>query len=167
MSRLRVPKRRRRENKTDYKSRLILLKSNKPRIAVRMSNNYILVQAIESNNAQDKVIKTISSKDLIKNGWDEKYAGSLKSISAAYLTGLLFAKQLDSKKEYIMDFGMYYLIKGNRLFAVLKGLIDGGLKIPYDKKIFPSEDRINAKHQSKEIQETVKKIKSKLGVKDE
>lgn len=167
MSRLRISKRRRRESKTDYKSRLILLKSNKTRIAVRMSNNYITIQSIESTNAQDKVLKTISSKDLINYGWDKKFIGSLKSISACYLTGLLFASQVDKKQDYIVDFGMNKLMNGNRFYASLKGLIDGKLKIPHGEKIFPSSERLNGEHQSQEIQKMIKEVKSKIGVKNE
>ncbi|MFA5485162.1 MAG: 50S ribosomal protein L18 [Candidatus Pacearchaeota archaeon] len=167
MSRLRIAKRRRRESKTDYKNRLTLLKSNKTRIAVRITNNYLTIQSIESINAQDKVIKTVSSRDLIKYGWDKKFIGSLKSISACYLTGLLFASQVDPKKDYIMDFGMNRLVKGNRFYASLKGLIDGKLKIPHGEDIFPSLDRLNGKHQKPEIQKMIKEIKSKVGVKNE
>ena len=32
------------------------------------------------------------------------------------------------------------------VFAVLKGVIDVGLKVPYDKRILPSEERIRGEH---------------------
>ena len=35
---------------------------------------------------------------------------------------------------------------GNRIFAVLKGAVDGGLEIPHSKEALPSEDRISGKH---------------------
>jgi len=79
---LRTIKRRRRENKTDYKARRILLTSGLPRIVVRRTNKYYILQAVESDEAQDKVLATITSKDLLKNGWDAKAGGSLKSIPA-------------------------------------------------------------------------------------
>ena len=91
---LRTLKRRRRENKTDYKARKILLTSDLPRIVVRRTNKYFILQAVESHEAQDKVIATVTSKELLKNGWDDKMGGSLKSIPAGYLTGLLLAKKL-------------------------------------------------------------------------
>ena len=92
---LRTQKRRRREGKTDYKLRLNLLKSGIPRIVIRRTNKYFNVQAVESNEAKDKVLLTVSSKDLIKEGGlDKKYSGSLKSITAGYLTGILTARKL-------------------------------------------------------------------------
>jgi large subunit ribosomal protein L18 len=158
---MRTQKRRRRECKTDYKLRLSLLKSPKPRIVIRRTNRYLIVQAIASKEAQDKVIQGVSSKDLIANGWDEKFAGSLKSVPAAYLTGMLLAKKV-KEKDFIVDIGMAKNIAGNRIYAVVKGLIDGGLKINADAKAFPSEDRLNGEHMSEDIQKIITKIKGKL-----
>ena len=139
---LRTLKRRRKENKTDYKLRTGLLKSGIPRIVVRRTNKYFIVQAVESHEAQDKVIATITSKDLLKNGWDAKKAGSLKSIPAGYLTGMLLAKKL-GKGKFIVDLGMARTESGSRVFAVVKGLIDGGLDISANEAVFPSEERLN------------------------
>ncbi len=158
---MRTLKRRRREAKTDYKLRLGLLKSGKTRIVIRRSNKYFIVQAVESNEAQDKVIKGVTSKDLISQGWDIKFKGSLKSIPAAYLTGLLLAKNLKNK-EAILDLGMTKTINGNRVYAVIKGLIDGGLKINANEKVFPSEERLSGKHMKEEIQKMITKLKTKL-----
>lgn len=158
---MRTQKRRRRECKTDYKLRLGLLKSSKQRIVVRRTNKYLIVQAIESVEAQDKVIRGVSSKNLIALGWDEKFAGSLKSIPAAYLTGKLLAKELKTK-DGIVDIGMSKNIAGNRIFAVVKGLVDGGLNIKADPEAFPSEDRINGKHLSEDVQKVITKVNSKL-----
>lgn len=158
---MRTQKRRRRECKTDYKLRINLLKSSKPRIVIRRTNKYMIVQAVESFEAQDKVIKGVSSKDLIANGWDEKLAGSLKSIPAAYLTGLLLAKNL-KQKDFIVDIGMTKNIAGNRTYAVVKGLIDGGLNINAAEEALPSEDRINGEHMSEDVQKIIAKVKSKL-----
>ena len=144
---LRTIKRRRRENKTDYKARRILLTSGIPRIVVRRTNKYFILQAVESNEAQDKVNATITSKELLKNGWDVKKGGSLKSIPAGYLTGILMAKKL-GKGKYIMDLGMARTLKGGRVFSVVKGLIDGGLDISANEKVFPSEERLNGEHLS-------------------
>lgn len=142
---LRTQKRRRRENKTDYKARRILLSSGIPRIVVRRTNRYFILQAVESCEAQDKVIATMTSKELLKNGWDKKKAGSLKSIPAGYLTGLLFAKKLKSGK-YIMDLGMARTDKGGKVFGVVAGLVKGGLDIPANEKVFPTEDRLLGEH---------------------
>jgi large subunit ribosomal protein L18 len=153
---LRTEKRRRRESRTDYKARRILLESGVPRIVMRMTNKYFILQAVESHEGQDKVLATVTSKDLLKNGWDEKKTGSLKSIPAGYLTGILMAKKL-AKGKYIMDLGMARTLKGGRVFSVVKGLIDGGLDIPANEEVFPSEDRLMGEHcDTKDMVEKVK-----------
>ena len=157
-----IPKRRRRENKTDYKLRLGMLKSPLRRIVIRKSNRYISIQAVESDEAKDKVIWGITSKALLSYGWDEKHSGSLKSLPAGYLTGILFAKKIDNKQKYIIDIGMARNIKGSRICSVIKGIIDGGVKIDVGKEIFPDEKKIEGEHQKKEIKEMLKKIKSKI-----
>ena len=161
MAGLRTQKRRRRECKTDYKARKTLLISEIPRIVVRRTNKYFILQAVESNEAQDKVLATVTSKELLKNGWDIKMSGSLKSIPAGYLTGLLMAKKLKSGK-FIMDLGMARTLKGSRVFAVVKGLVDGGLKIPVNKSVFPSEERLAGEHLKSKLKDVIVKIKGEL-----
>jgi len=58
--------RRRRENITDYKKRLKLLKSKKLRFAVRRFLNNILAQITLYNEKGDKTLLTIHSKILEK-----------------------------------------------------------------------------------------------------
>lgn len=158
---LRTQKKRRKQGKTDYKLRLGLLKPGLPRIVVRKTNKYIVVQLVESIEAKDKVVAGVSSKDLIKQGWDEKFAGSLKSVPAGYLTGLLAAKKMKDKKV-VLDLGMQRTIPGNRLYGVVKGLVDGGVDLKVDEKVFPSEDRIEGKHLKPELQEIIKSVRGKL-----
>lgn len=163
---MRTEKKRRKENRTDYKLRFGLLKSGKTRIVIRKTNKYLIVQAIESHEARDKVIQGVTSKELVKEGWDKKFEGSLKSIPAAYLTGLLMAKKL-GKGEYIIDMGMIKNLKGNRIYSAIKGLIDGGLKINADKSVFPSEERLNGMHMKEDVRKIIKNVKEKLGGKNE
>ena len=139
-----VPHRRRREGKTDYRKRLALVKSKKLRLVVRKSNNAVNCQIVEYGHGGDKTFVQASSFDLKKLGW----TGPTGNIPAAYLTGMLCAKRaLDKKvKEAILDIGLYRNTKGNRLFAALKGAVDGGLVIPHSKEAFPSDDRISGKH---------------------
>jgi large subunit ribosomal protein L18 len=161
MASRRTQKQRRRTGKTDYKLRLNLLKSNKPRIVIRRTNNYFIIQTVESQESQDKVTKTLTSKELLKNGWDAKAKGSLKSLPASYLIGKLFAKDL-GKTEYIMDLGMARTIAGNRLFALLKGLVDGGANINVNEKMFPSEERIKGEHLKDEVKTMISKVAEKI-----
>ena len=158
---LRTQKKRRKQWKTDYKLRLGLLKSGLARIVVRKTNRYITVQLVESGEAKDKVIAGVNSKDLIKSGWDVKATGSLKSVPAAYLTGLLAAKKMKDKKV-ILDLGMQRTIAGNRLYSVVKGLVDGGVGLKVNEKVFPSEDRLEGKHLKPVVQEIIKSVKEKL-----
>ncbi len=156
---LRTQKRRRRENKTDYKARRIMLMSGLARVIVRRTNKYFILQAVESSEAQDNVLTTVTSKELLKNGWDKKKSGSLKSIAAGYLTGILMAKKL-GKGKYIVDLGMARTGKGGRVFSVVAGLVEGGLDIAHDGKVFPSEDRLMGEHAG--LKDMVEKIKGGL-----
>lgn len=125
--------------KTDYKARLALLKSEKPRLIVRRTNRYIIAQIAVSEIAQDKVIVGISSKILLSKGWAEDAKGSLKSIPAAYLTGFILGKMAQEKNisEAILDIGMYRNIQKSRIYAVLKGAIDSGMEIPHSDEALP------------------------------
>lgn len=145
------------ERKTDYKARLYLLKSDKPRLVVRKTNKYIILQLVESELAQDKVIAKASSADLLTKGWPKEKTGSLKSLPAAYLTGYLLAKNLKVKvKEAILDTGLQRNIAGSRIYAALKGAIDAGLNIPHSEKALPEMERIESNEKLKTIFQKVK-----------
>lgn len=151
---MRTMKKRRREGKTDYRARLNLLKSGLPRIVVRKTNRYILVQYIKSKEARDFVIATVNSKELLKYGWPRERAGSLKSIPAAYLTGLLLGKKIKNKEgKFILDMGLTRNVKKSRIYAVLKGLIDSGIEVKYakEKDIFPNNKRLEGEHLKNKI----------------
>ena len=142
---MRSVRRRRLEKKTDYKSRLSLLKGNTLRLVARKTNRYIIVQIVESRQAQDKVVIGITSKKLLEKGWAKNNQGSLKNITAAYLTGYLIGKSALEKniKLAIFDMGMHRNVHKSRLYAVLKGAIDAGLKIPHNSEALPSDEEIN------------------------
>jgi len=70
---------RRRTKKTDYKARLALLKSGFPRLVVRKTNRYVIAQIVRSKEAQDAIVCSANSKELLKYGWPF----SLKSIPAS------------------------------------------------------------------------------------
>ena len=159
----RISKRRRREGKTDYKARLVLLKSELPRVVFRKTNKYVIGQYIKSKEARDSVIIGVNSKDLLKLGW--KYPGSLKSIPASYLTGFLLGKKIidrDEKVKAIFDLGLLRNTKGSRIYAFLKGVIDAGVEIKVKEEMFPSEERIKGMHMKKDISSIFEKIKEKI-----
>lgn len=140
----RVQMRRKKEGKTDYRKRLNLLKSGQPRLVVRKSLKNMTAQIIVYSQEGDKVIASAHSKELDDYG----YKFSKGNIPAAYLTGLLIAKKAAGKgiKEAIADIGLNPSTKGSRLYAVIKGAIDAGLKIPCSKEILPTDDRIKGEH---------------------
>lgn len=162
---MKIDIKRKRKGKTDYKARFNMLKSEIPRVVIRKTNRYMIVQYVKSKEAQDSVIVTTSSKDLLKNGWDKKFAGSLKSIPAAYLTGFIAGKKIlsnDKKAQAILDLGLQRNVAGSRIYAVLSGLNDSGLKIKTDEKVFPKKDRLEGKHLKKELHGIVEKLKGGL-----
>jgi large subunit ribosomal protein L18 len=153
-------RRRRKEGKTDYKARLGLLKSEKPRVVFRKTNRYILGQIIISDVAQDKVLIGVSSKELLALGWPEKQKGSLKNLLAAYLTGYLLGKKSKMIKEGIFDFGLYRNIHKSKIYSFLKGVIDSGFLIPHGDIALPDENFINKNEKTaKLINEIKEKIK--------
>lgn len=136
-------RRRRQEGKTDYKARLSLLKSSKARLVIRKTNKYIIAQLVVTNIAQDKVIASVISKDLISKGWPESLSGSLKGKAAAYLTGLMLGNKVKAKyKEAILDFGMNRNVKKSRIYAAVKGFIDSGIKLPCSSEVLPTKEEI-------------------------
>jgi len=141
-------KRRRREHKTDYSKRLKLLKSELPRIVFRKTNKYLIAQYIISEETKDKIEIGITSKILINYGWPKNFEGSLKSIPASYLTGLLIGKKIikENKEPPITDFGMLKVLPKSKIYAFLKGLIDAEVKIKYKEENFPNEKRIIGEH---------------------
>ena len=105
---MKTVKRRRREGKTNYSTRLKLLKSEKPRLIFRKTNKLVISQYVISEEAKDKIVFGYTSKALLKYGWAENAKGSLKSIPASYLTGYLTAKRIlkDKLETPIIDLGM-------------------------------------------------------------
>jgi large subunit ribosomal protein L18 len=141
--------RRKRQGKTNYKKRLNLLLSGKPRLVVRPSLKGITVQIISAEKIGDKVLAASHSNELKKLGW--KF--NTGNTPSAYLTGLLTAKKAVKKgiKEAILDIGLRKPVKGGRIFATLKGTVDAGLKVPFSDSILPSEERIKGDHIAKHL----------------
>lgn len=140
----RVPFRRRREGKTDYRRRLRLLLSRIPRVVVRSSNRIIRVQLISNDPQGDNTLISVTSSELNQLG----YTGSCSNCSAAYLTGLLFGYRAHERGYDfgILDIGRQTPIHGSNVYAALKGAIDSGMNIPHDPAVFPSEDRLSGQH---------------------
>jgi large subunit ribosomal protein L18 len=154
----RTIRRRRFEGKTDYKSRLYLLKSGKPRIVFRKTNRYLQAQVVVSEIAKDKVILTVSTRDLIRYGWPEKLSGSLKSLPAAYLMGCLLAKKSKISKG-VLDIGLLSHVPKSRIYAFVRGLKDEGFEIPCNEDVLPNDEMINRKEETAKL---INQLKEKL-----
>jgi len=130
---------------TDYRKRLSLLRSRSPRVVVRKSLKHISMQIVEYSMQGDKVIASAHTKELVKQGWK----GGTDNISAAYLCGLLLAKKAKAKGRVIADLGLYPNVHGSKLYAALKGVVDGGLKLSLGEEVVPDESRLKGEHIAK------------------
>jgi len=165
--RFQVKFKRRRECKTDYaaRKRLILQDKNKYktpkyRFVVRRSNRDIVCQVFSSDLTHDVCLASAYSHELPRYG----IKLGLTNYAAAYATGLLLARRVNSKfeldyegkpevdgEEYhvepnpegkapfkaLLDVGLFRTTKGARVFGALKGACDGGLNVPHNVKRFP------------------------------
>lgn len=156
----RVKFRRRRELKTDYKKRLALLKSGKPRLVVRKSNNATIAEVVSYEQKGDKVNAFFTSLALKKKGWK----GHTGNIPSAYLAGYACAKEAlkAGVKEAVLDIGLLSPVHGSGVFAALKGAIDAGLKVKADEKVFPSAERASGKHISEETTRNFEEVKNAI-----
>ncbi|MFT4297565.1 MAG: 50S ribosomal protein L18 [Candidatus Woesearchaeota archaeon] len=143
MPKKRFFKKYKRQDKTDYNKRLDLLKSGLTRLVVRISSKNIIAQLVDYEPSGDKVVAAVSTKNIEKLGWK----ASRTNLSAAYLLGyLLAAKSKGKVKKAIFDIGKRRSLLHSRVYAVVKGAIDGGIEIPVQEDIFPSEERIQGNH---------------------
>jgi len=103
----------------------------------------------------------MTSKILLSHGWPKEYKGSLKSLQAAYLTGYIIGKiALEKKiKEAILDMGMHKNVHKSRIYAVLKGAIDAGLKIPHNQEALSLDSDFQ---KNEKLKNFITKIKQNL-----
>ncbi|KAL4431358.1 hypothetical protein ABPG75_006614 [Micractinium tetrahymenae] len=137
----------------------------KYRLVVRFSNRNVVCQIAYATMAGDKVICAAYSSELPRYGLKM----GLTNYAAAYCTGLLVARRMLNKlgldKHYegntedvgedynveaaddaprpfqcILDAGLKRTSTGSKVFAALKGALDGGLDIPHNEKRFVGYD---------------------------
>jgi large subunit ribosomal protein L18 len=139
---------------------LKLLSSSQPRAIVRRSLRYVTVQIAGYDVTGDKIIASAVSRELKKFGWTK----STSTTPAAYLSGFLTAKRALKKgtDSAVLDIGLRTPAKGAKTFAALKGLTDGGLSIPHDPQMFPSDERIKGAHLGDDVVKMFEAVKSKL-----
>lgn len=157
----RVPFRRRREGRTDYRHRAALLRSGLPRAVVRRSNRGVTIQFVEYRDGADFVVASAVSKELSKLGWTMPG----KNTPGAYLTGLLAGTRAKEKgvDEAVLDIGLRVPVKGSLVFAALKGLLDAGVSVPHSDGMLPADDRVSGKHLREGASAAFEDVKSKIG----
>jgi len=159
----RIKYRRKREGKTDYSKRLRMLVSPLPRLVIRKSLKNIIAQIVAYDPKGDKVLASADSVQLKKLGWKL----SRNNTPASYLVGLMIGKRAVKAgiKQAITDIGLETSVKGSKIYAVVKGASDAGLKVPHSAEIIPTEDRIMGKHikkSSAEIEKLMTDLKGKI-----
>ncbi len=142
--RYRVQFRRKREGKTDYRRRLRLIRSGKPRLLARVSLKHVVAQVVRVTPVGDMILASAHSKQLAEFGWK----GDTSNIPAAYLVGLLcgYRTVKAGVKECALDIGAHNPTAQTKVFTVLKGALDAGLQIPHNPEVLPTENRIKGEH---------------------
>jgi len=135
--------RRRRKGRTDYQTRLGLLKSGTPRIVVRKTNRFVVVHVSKNSVKGDQTIAHATSKALKEYG----FAGKCNAPSA-YLTGFLVGRMAKKAgiSQVILDIGLHTSTQGSIVFCALKGAIDAGLTSSLNEDKLPKESRIMGEH---------------------
>lgn len=131
-----------RQRKTNYHKRSAVLLSRSPFITIKISNQNVASQLVKPTLTGDFIITSVHSRNLTNLGWK----GSLNNLPACYLTGFLLARK--SLKTGI-DKAILYIGKDvftSRIAACVKGMIDGGIKIPVSEESLPEENRIKGSH---------------------
>jgi large subunit ribosomal protein L18 len=154
------PYRRKREGRTDYKRRLVLLKSGLPRLIIRVSNKGVQAQVAQYSPDGDKVLATATAAELKKHGWKS----ATGNIPAAYLTGMLLASKMKKMdvNDFILDIGLQKHHPGGRIYAVAKGAIDGGLSVRVGEDTLPGDERLTGKHLGDNVKKELETVKHKL-----
>jgi large subunit ribosomal protein L18 len=125
---------------TDYRGRKKAVASHRILLVVRFSGKNVSAQFVRPDVKGDEVLSSVHSHSLRKLKW----SGSLKSVPACYLLGLLAGKKAVEKgvKDAVLYNGLNPFIKGSRVAAFVKGARDGGVQIPVSEDVLPPEGRL-------------------------
>lgn len=148
----RLPYRRERSGKTDYRQRRKLIKGRTPLAVFRRSNRALTLQVVRFDMKGDRTLVSVHSTELKKAGLE----GSAKSTTAAYLAGHLLALRAKAAgvERSVLHLGRHASTPGSRLYSALRGAREGGLDIPAGEGILPDDGRLDEK--------AVKAVKPKL-----
>jgi len=155
--------------------------SPKYRFVVRFTNRDVICQVVYATLAGDVCIASAYSHELPKYGM----MAGLTNYAATYATGLLCARRLLTKygladayegktedlgEDYhveqgdeearpfkcFLDTGLVRTSTGARVFAALKGAVDGGLDIPHNEKRFAGYDLQDKSHDPDTLERYIK-----------
>jgi large subunit ribosomal protein L18 len=126
---------------TDYRARKKAMGSRGVLLAVRISRKNITAQFIKPEVKGDTVLSSSHSHELRKHGWK----GSLKSTPACYLLGMLAGRRAKEKgiEEAFLYNGVMPFVRGSRLSAFAKGVVDSGIRVPISDEVLPDEERLS------------------------
>ena len=135
--------RRRMEGVTDYRARKRAITSRRTLLVVRFANKNVSSQFVKPTVKGDLVISSAHSRELLKFGWQM----SAKSTPACYLLGMLAGKKAKEKgvSEAVLYSGLVPFIRGARVAAFVKGVVEAGIDVPVGEEAFPSEERLTGK----------------------
>ena len=131
-----------REHRTNYRKRSAILIGRRHFITVKVTNQNILTRLLDPGIKGDKVLASAHSRELAKQGWN----GSLNSLPACYLTGIMLGKKCLEKN---LDSAVLYTGLNpftSRVAACLKGIVDAGVHVPVSEDSFPDQDRLEGNH---------------------
>lgn len=120
----------------------------------------MIAQFAQYSENGDLILAAAHTNELKKYGWEK----AKRNTTAAYLVGLLAGIKAKKKniKEAVLDLGLYRSVRGGIFYAILKGVLDAGIEIPYSKEALPSEERIKGLHlKNVNFEEVKKKILEK------
>lgn len=151
----------------------------KYRLVVRFTSTRVIAQVVYATIQGDKVFTAADSNELRRFG----LTAGLTNYASAYSTGLLIARRLLKKvgldgmyngntsveKAYdagqdekdrrpfkvILDTGLKATTTGSKVFAVLKGVADGGVYIPHSTSRFPGFNADKPEDDNKVLKERV------------
>lgn len=120
---------------------------------MRFTNTDVICQVVYAKLQGDVILTSAYAHELANYG----IKVGLTNFAAAYCTGLLCARRvltnlgLDKTQfneeegphafKAYLDVGLSRTSTGAKLFAAMKGAVDGGLNIPHSEKRFPGYDK--------------------------
>ncbi len=151
----------------------------KYRLVVRFTSTRVIAQVVYATIQGDKVFAAADSNELRRFG----LTAGLNNYASAYATGLLIARRLLKKvgldtmyngnttleKSYdasadekdrrpfkvILDVGLKATSTGSKVFAVLKGVADGGVFIPHSPSRFPGFNKEKPEADNKVLRDRI------------